>query len=724
MTRRGAPSGRRLRAAWHTALAAVSLVWLVYFLIIRYFRRLWAPPEGVASILAWSWEGEPVPYFFLEALTRAAGALAGAGCLVAATTVVGLGLSRRLRWSYGARAEAAAVGASLGLGIFSLAGLLLAAAGFYRPTPLVWTVILLTLVGLRWFFGRAHPLILRDSDAPVAPRRGRSRWWTWAVRLALACALLAALAPPTDYDAVWYHLYFPRLYLEAGRLVDLPTEGPSLYPMTWNLWYGYGLVFGGPIAATLLHFAALPLTAALIARTVRRVVPQASAALAVALFAATPIVLWEASAAYLDLAVAFHTTVLLYALLRYAQQPERQWLLIAALNLGLALASKHLALVSLAIAVPGLWLLLLVRRRGWRASSGAVVALTTIALAVALPWYWRSWAATGNPVFPELTSIFGFAGGRWSPETEQGLQEFFDRFGTSRSLGELLALPWDVTLHAVRYGGILGPLFLLALPLLALRRLRWGAAVLLTFSLAYGTLWASPIASFQLRWLVPVVPCLAILAALAVGRWRALLRAGLGRRAAPIVTGTVGIVLLLQLPFFTPLHERSRIEWEGWVPHTLHGLPLAVVLGAEPARYYLARKIPTYAVWQVANRDLPLDAVVLAYSEGDNLYGLRRRLPAFAPQLRETVWAPAEEAGTALQRLRELKVTHVLIHKDFLRRHRLDAEGGWDQFALTSTATRAQWYERVQEDWGAALYRIRWEALDQVQQGADARAGS
>jgi hypothetical protein len=719
MTRRGRSPASPARRAWRVFLATSSLAWLAYVLFLRYFQRLWAPPEGWASLLAWSWEGEAIPYFILEAGVRAATSLAGAGALLAAAVLAGLGACRRLRWAFDSRAEALAVGASLGIGLFGLLGLLLAALGWYRPAPLAWMVILMGFLGLRWTFGGGTAFVTHAAESRTRARRGTSSWWVWAARLAMACALLAALAPPWEYDAVWYHLYFPRVYLEAGRLVDLPMETASLYPMTWNLWFGYGLVFGGPVAATLLHWACLPLTAAAIAQTVYRFVPQASARLAVALFAATPLVLWEASVAYLDLAIAFHTTVLLYALLRYVERPRAQWLLVAAFNLGVALASKHLALVLLAIAAPGLGLSLLLRRRGWGPMLGAPIALAVLALAVAAPWYWRSWAASGNPVFPELTEFFGFAGGRWSAQTEQGLQEFFSRFGHPRTLAHLLALPWDVTMDPARYGGILGPLFLLASPLLLLRRCRWGAGVLVAFSLVYVLLWASPLASFQMRWLVPAVPAFAILASLAFRRWQGLVRCGLGRLIARGFTGCMGLALLLQLPFFTPLHERTRLGWEGWVPHTLHGLPLAVVVGAEPARYFLARKIPTYAVWQIANRDLPLNAVVLTYSDGDHFYSLRRRLPAFAPQLRDVVWAPADQAEDALRRLRDWRVTHVLIRKDFLKQHHMDAPAGWERFALTSTATRQRWYERLKEDGHASLYRIRWEAAERAGQGVD-----
>ena len=45
--------------------------------------------------------------------------------------------------------------------------------------------------------------------------------------------LIGALAPEVEYDSLWYHLWLPKLWLEAGRPVDMVEEYISLWPMTW-----------------------------------------------------------------------------------------------------------------------------------------------------------------------------------------------------------------------------------------------------------------------------------------------------------------------------------------------------------------------------------------------------------------------------------------------------------------------------------------------------------
>ena len=693
------------RRWWWSVLLAGSLAW-AGTVLGHYYAQLGHLQDGFTPLLVPLWSGDPWLYYLSEAFPRGVSGVVGAGVLLLAATLVGVGLCRRLHWQFQSRPEAFAIAPMLGILIFGLLGLALALGGWYRSGPLQWVVCIGAGIGLWLARAGRNPVVVHGTGR--GGRRHGDGEWKGLAMLFGACAFLAALAPQWEYDAVWYHLYFPRLFLEQGRLVDVPTEYVSLYPMTWSLWYGYGLAFGGQAAATLLHWACLPLTASLVYAIVRRDVPQASAWMAVALFAATPIVLWEASVAYLDLAMAWLATIAVFALLRCRQTSSRQWFWVGALSLGLAAASKHLALLFIALAGIAMGWCVWQRDRRFLRALRAAVGFAAVALLVTSPWYLRSWLATGNPVFPELTSVFGSLSDRWGPRTETGLARFMTQFGHGRSAMDLLRLPWNMTVHAVRYAGTVGPLFLVLLPLVALRRLRAVTGALLLAAASYFILWASPISSFQMRWLVPLIPLAAVLAALSVSRLQALGRATAGRLGTGIISAGLFAALLLQLPWCTPMHERDRSGWNGWLTHTLRGLPLAVVLGGESADRYLQRYIPTWQAWSKANRILPDNAVVLSWSGGDNFYSRPRRLSVFATQLRSAVWSPPAELPRALETLRAWHVTHLLIDKQFLRRNGFEASASWEDFGLTCAATKRQWYTLLHEDWNAQLYQINW----------------
>ena len=66
------------------------------------------------------------------------------------------------------------------------------------------------------------------------------RAWFTIVTLALTSALVAALAPETEHDALWYHLWLPEQWLRHGVPFDTVNEYVTLYPLTWELVFGAG----------------------------------------------------------------------------------------------------------------------------------------------------------------------------------------------------------------------------------------------------------------------------------------------------------------------------------------------------------------------------------------------------------------------------------------------------------------------------------------------------
>jgi 4-amino-4-deoxy-L-arabinose transferase-like glycosyltransferase len=476
--------------------------------------------------------------------------------------------------------------------------------------------------------------------------------------------------------------------------------------MTVGLWFGYGLALGGPTAAVLLHFALLPTVATATYALARRVAPRAAPWLAVALVVTVPTVIWEASTAYIDLAMMLFLTLALYALLRYLEAHRSQWLVLAALNLGFALASKHLALLAALLLGAGLFLALLRQGAGPRKAFGAFSVLAGISFLLVLPWYVRSYLATGDPVFQVLYPLLGAPPDRWDAMTEAGARRFLNHFGRPRTLPNLLTLPWDMTMHAANYGGTLGPLYLLFLPLLALRRLRGALLWIAVGAAAFVLLWASPVSSFQVRHLLPIVPLLAVLAAVAFARTAALARSVGGRHAPALLAVCTAALMVLNVPPFTILHQGDMDGWRGWFTSVLHKLPLGVVIGGEDEATYLARQIRSYVVWRFADQTLPSDARVLTWSSGEDLYTRLDRLWANSALGNDAAWAPAGKEEEAFALLHDLGITHLIVD---IRPE--DSPDPWDAYALTSPTVRHTWYEELYADDGYVLYRIRWEML-------------
>lgn len=664
----------------------VFTAWIAFGVVLLavYYRQVWAlfalgPTAWVrnnfsllsaARLITHLDEGQSsyFPAAWREALARNAAALLGAGLVLIAGLGLGVLILRLARIRPASKVDRFVFQIALGLGVLAYLSLGLAAIGLYRQEILVSLVVLCAFGTLIWLmlvrFGQRVYRHSRNGGRPFSIYlKGQA---VWIVPFSAACliALLRALAPEIEYDSLWYHLWLPMKWMESGRMVDIVSEYVSLYPLTWELVYGAAMVTGGPVAAKLVHWACLPLTALLVFQFTRRFFPQASPWLAAALLATAPTVLWEATTAYNDLSLAFFSTLALYACLNFLESRRRSWLVLGGLALGLALATKHLAFLVLLPACLGLAILLWAEERSLRHALGPVLLFAGIALLIPLPWYLRSFAASGNPFFPDLYPIFGaHPPERWSEVTERGLTHFKGHFGDPRTPLNLVLLPWNVTVHAARYGGSLGPVFTLLLPgLLLTGQGSRPTRLLLAFCAAYLALWASPISSFQLRFLLPISPLLSVLGAEACGRLARILselnlRPGLPKA---ILAG----LLLLNLPPFLSLHEADRAGYLGWLTHVVHTVPLGVTLGFETQESYLSREVPSYQAWKYINQHLAREARVLTFSGGDHLYSERERIWSDATVAHPAVWgAQRGDEEQALATLRQLGITHLLIDR-------------------------------------------------------------
>ena len=154
----------------------------------------------------------------------------------------------------------------------------------------------------------------------------------------------------------------------------------------------------------------------------RRFARGASPWLAVALLVTIPTVIWEASTAYIDLALMLFVTLAFYTLLRYIESSRRQWLLLAALNLGLALASKHLALFALVLFCAGLLLALRRQGVGWRTALMAVLVLVVTEFAVGAAVVLAKLCCQRQSGLREAIRRIWHPPERWNMATETGLR--------------------------------------------------------------------------------------------------------------------------------------------------------------------------------------------------------------------------------------------------------------------------------------------------------------
>lgn len=333
---------------------------------------------------------------------------------------------------------------------FAVVSYLVFGLGLVHHLVLPWLILplLLWVFFLLWRGSRICQFL--RSELVIAARKNPG---VTALALGLSALFvgvngLGLLVPETAFDALWYHLTLPKLYLQSGSLEFFP--GGLLYysamPQAMEMHYLLGLAFGGQTLARFWHFAFGLLAAAAAYSLARRFLNRSWAFLASLGFYSQLTVAWLSSTAYVDLTRTFFEVLALIAALTYLDERKARWLALSGMLVGIATTVKLLSL--------GSWLALLVLVLFFakdRLKSTAVFFLG--ALVTTLPWFMYGWLVSKTWFYPFFTDWF------WQTLTvgQGATQWFLSR--TPWAFGQAL---WRT---AFTRGDILTPLILIGLPL-------------------------------------------------------------------------------------------------------------------------------------------------------------------------------------------------------------------------------------------------------------------
>lgn len=273
-----------------------------------------------------------------------------------------------------------------------VAGLL--TPGYLLPVSLFWSFFILWKIGIYLGF-----------------RIWNLEFWSKAILfliiLQLLVNLIGSLGPELGFDALWYHLTLPKMWLADGSLKFYPGSvfKYSVMPMLTEMLYLPALSFGGAVLAKLIHYSFGVLTLIIIFKLARKFLPTHYSLLAVLLMSSNLVFSWQQTTAYVDLTRTFFESLALYLFLE-------QKFFKSAVSLGLAACTKILALSSLPIFL----ILILINNfpakrdpalQG-KLKIGIYLGFRYLILVfvVLSPWLLRAYLATGNPVYPFLSPMY------------------------------------------------------------------------------------------------------------------------------------------------------------------------------------------------------------------------------------------------------------------------------------------------------------------------------
>ncbi|MDM7922659.1 MAG: glycosyltransferase family 39 protein [Pyrinomonadaceae bacterium] len=489
------------------------------------------------------------------------------------------------------------------------------------------------------------------------------------IAVPVVLSFIASMAPPTSKDTLLYHFALPKAFIAqggndfvTGNIASYLSLGTEMHTVWAMLLGGLFSERAGEAAAGATVWLFFPLLLAAVFGFAREIgITRRWSLVAVLMAATVPTAYHVASSAYIDVALAFFVLLAVYGLSRWWQSLETGWLVFVAVFLGAALSAK----LTTVFVIAAFALVIMMRARSAQSAgenAGRIVGLGIGALLlagfIASPWYLRTWAETGSPVFPFYMSIWPAEAPGWDLERSNLFQAMNSQYGGDpKAVVDYIAAPWNLSVAAqpelpAYFDGVLGVAFLIGLPFLiwGLWKLELPAAVKIGSAVAsvMFLFWLS--SSQQLRYLLPIMPLLAIGIAAAfekIGESENGLRS-IGQIAL-VAAGIAGI-----------------LTGGAWF---LKKAPLRVVLGGETRDEYLTRNIDYYPYYKWLNTESAADAKVWLINMRRDTYHLDR--PYFSDYLFEDVTLrhmlnDSRNAPELKAKAAAMGIKYILVRHDFL----------------------------------------------------------
>ncbi len=458
---------------------------------------------------------------------------------------------------------------------------------------------------------------------------GLTRGWRilfWPLFLVFAYVyFINAMAPENSPDGSAYHLGLVNRYLLAHGFYRITTSMYAHLSQGTELLYMVAFSIGKHSAAALVHFAfllALPLGMLAYARRFGFTAAGVTGALFVFL---SPVVGYDGSTAYIDVAVSCVLFALFYLLQIWDEERQPHLLVLIGTLAGFGYAMKYTAAVAVIYAA--IFIAWKTHRKGMRVAP-ALAVFALCALVMIAPWVGRNWIWYGNPFSPFYNRWFP------NPYVHTGLEiSYREQLAEWGGVKNKLQIPVEAAVLGGKLQGLLGPVFLLAPIALFALRYRQGRQLLLAaavFLIAYPQ-------NIGTRFLIPHLPFLALAMGMVLVHWKAM---------APL------LIVAHAASAWPPYVKAYCDPFAMRIAH----VPRKAAFRIEREEDYLKWRTPQYVIARMLDEFTPPGARILAFDAPPQAYCTREllvsyeaalnnnladmvksvRIPAWQPTLRQT----------------------------------------------------------------------------------------
>jgi len=441
---------------------------------------------------------------------------------------------------------------------------------------------------------RLAPWLRSLSVQGMAPGHGSLRLYHWGFGAAWVVYGVIyfryALAPEMSPDGAMYHLGLVNLWNHAHQMYRIADMYAAL-PDGIEMLFLFAFSIGRHSAAALVHFSFLMLLPwMMVLYGVRFGISRGAAPCAAILVFVTPLVGWDGSVAYNDVALAAVVFATVYLLQMWRSDKRTGYLVASSLLAGYAFTIKYTGgFVLLLVMATVLWEL---RRDSLRRQVKTLVITIAMMSLTPLPYLARNWVWYHDPIAFFGNSIFR------NPNFHVSFEEEYARSQRHLNGVSWSELPRELTLGGSKLEQNLGPVYILA-PIAVLGLLWPESRFLVIAAVIVG---ASYLGNVSARFLIPVLPFVLIAMAFVLSRLP---------RGAWLLGALSVAQLVMSLPWVTKYTHVPKIPYPG-----LNQVWWSVALRAEPEERYLARQSDAYVMSREIESRVPEGETVLSLGGG------------------------------------------------------------------------------------------------------------